>query len=100
MTQQRKSPARWRKARNPDAGGRWDTPMNRMIWNRDHGQDLELWQGDKRLAVVAPGKDVDGWMWSVSGIPGFRGPEATAADARLAVKRTLAELAAETVAQP
>ena len=45
---------RWRRAKNPDAGGRWDTPMNRMIWHRDHGNDLELVQSGQILATVRP----------------------------------------------
>ena len=28
--------------------------MNNMTWFRDHGQDLDLWQGDQHLATVAP----------------------------------------------
>ena len=90
MTAQRKPPARWRKARNPDAGGRWDTPMNRMIWNRDHGQDLEFWQGGKELAYIKPGHG--GWMWRVIGISGLRGPEDSPEAAKAAVRQTLAEL--------
>lgn len=54
MDKQRKPQARWRKAKNPDAGGRWDTPMNRYLWHRDHGQDRELWRGDVLLATAKP----------------------------------------------
>ena len=48
----KKKPARWRKARNPNIGTRWSTPTNNMIWNRDYGDDIELWRGEVRLAVV------------------------------------------------
>lgn len=49
-----RKPMRWRKARFPEAGTRWDTPMNRFVWDRDHGGDFELWRGDVRLATVKP----------------------------------------------
>jgi hypothetical protein len=98
VTTQRKPPARWRKARFPEAGTRWDTPMNRMVWERDHGDDLELWQGEKQLAYIKPGNG--GWVWSVSGVPGLRGPEDSPEDAKAAVKQTIAELDAERAVSP
>jgi hypothetical protein len=52
---------RWRRAAFPEAGGRWDTSMNRAVWMRDHGDDVEAWRGGKRLATVTP--YASGWAW-------------------------------------
>jgi len=57
-------PKRWRKAKNPNIGTRWSTPMNNMVWQRDHGEDQELCQGGQVLATVSP----DG-RWSLEDRP-------------------------------
>lgn len=80
------SPARWRKAKNPEAGGRWDTPMNRMVWNRDHGQDVELTRGGVVLATVSPG---GGWV--VHGASSVRGRESDVEKAKARVRAVIRE---------
>lgn len=78
---ERKPPARWRAARFPEAGGRWDTPVNRFVWNRDKGRDVELWRGRKHLATVKP----DG-AWFVHVGARDKGWCATVAEAKAAAK--------------
>lgn len=80
------NPARWRKAKNPEAGGRWDTPMNRMIWNRDHGQDVELTRDGVVLATVSPG---GGWV--VHGANSVSGRESDVETAKTRVRAVIRE---------
>ena len=61
------APARWRKAKFPDAGSRWDTPINRHIWHRDYGQDVELWSAGKCIAVV---REDGSWAAGIRGTDG------------------------------
>jgi hypothetical protein len=83
---ERKQAARWRKAKNPEVGSRWDTPMNRTIWERDHGQDQELWRGGEKLATARP----DGsWVVHVPGLPRDRvlGQASDIAAAKVAARK-------------
>lgn len=93
----RKPPARWRKAKFPEAGGRWDTSMNRAIWNRDHGRDVELWRGGVKLARVYPSGN--GWHYR-AGVSGNirasmseREPFADIEDAKREAKRIALDIA-------
>lgn len=70
MSAKRSPPARWRKAVNPDKGTRWDTAVNRSLWQRDHGQDLELWRDGRKLATVTRVRG--GWQWRLLRAPGSR----------------------------
>lgn len=53
MTEKR-SPARWGKAKWGEAGSRWGTSMNRRIWEREHGRDKELGRNGENIAVAYP----------------------------------------------
>lgn len=86
----RMKPARWRKARWPKAGTRWATPMNRIIWQRDHGDDMELWRDTERLAVAYP--DGSWWVDAGPGKPRHTGKAETQDDAKLQARNKLREI--------
>jgi hypothetical protein len=82
-------PKRWRRARNPNVGTRWNTPMNNFIWERDHGKDVELWQGDVNLATVSPhGSE---FKWSIHVQQHVNGVASSVEEAKAAVKAALEE---------
>ena len=62
------------------------TPVNRMVWEREHGQDLELWCGTELLATAKP----DGsWCLCTPNVDGTktRGQEPTIEAAKAAARK-------------
>jgi hypothetical protein len=59
---ERKQAARWRKAKNPEVGSRWDTPMNRTIW------ELATARPDGSWVVHVPGLPRDRVLGQASDI--------------------------------
>lgn len=62
-----RKPIRWRRSSFPEAGSRLDTAMNRAVWVRDHGSDVEAWRDGKHLATCFPRPG--GWAWRLVGVP-------------------------------
>lgn len=79
---------RWRKAKDPNIGTRWNTPMNRFVWDRDHGRDIELWRGEKHIATV--NTETLAWRVEVGPTPRSRG-RATSLDLAKAAAKEAAE---------